>query len=409
MSVRRLERGARIRWEVRWREHGRNRSRVFDRRTDALTWDAEVRRRRQLGPLALTQLTTATPTLGEWIAHRWAPEHAATLEQSTADRYANAYRGQVAPFLDEVPLAEITVGRLRSWQVALLDADTPIATISKARTLLSSVLRHAAEAEVIPGNPLMLVRAPRSPQRDRVRPLAPRTVEAIRCALLTPAPREVAASPPGKRQRRAYALPTRRPEQRRRDALIVSLLAYAGLRPGELHALRWQDVGEHTLLIQRATAPDGTIKATKTARARSVNLLPPLAAELREWRLATGRPTGDALVIPGPAGAAWTKTDTANWRTRQWAPACRQAGLDPVPRPYDLRHSFASLLLAERRQPLYVAQQLGHTPMVLVEHLRAPPARAGRGRANRAGARDRERSRGGPYGLSTFPPLPRSA
>ena len=136
--------------------------------------------------------------------------------------------------------------------------------------------------------------------------------------------------------------------------------------PGELHALRWQDVGEHTLLIQRATAPDGTIKATKTSRARSVNLLPPLAAELREWRLATGRPSGEELVIPGPSGTAWTKADMANWRTRQWAPACLEAGLEPVPRPYDLRHSFASLLLAERRQPLYVAQQLGHSPAVLL-------------------------------------------
>jgi integrase len=37
-----------------------------------------------------------------------------------------------------------------------------------------------------------------------------------------------------------------------------------------------------------------------------------------------------------------------------------------VPRPYDCRHSFASLLLAEGRQPLYVAQQLGHSLAVLL-------------------------------------------
>jgi integrase len=34
--------------------------------------------------------------------------------------------------------------------------------------------------------------------------------------------------------------------------------------------------------------------------------------------------------------------------------------------PYDLRHSFASLLLAEGRQPLYVARQLGHSVSVLL-------------------------------------------
>jgi len=38
-----------------------------------------------------------------------------------------------------------------------------------------------------------------------------------------------------------------------------------------------------------------------------------------------------------------------------------RAGLVPVPRPYDLRHSFASLLLAEGRTVHYVATQLGHS------------------------------------------------
>jgi hypothetical protein len=32
-----------------------------------------------------------------------------------------------------------------------------------------------------------------------------------------------------------------------------------------------------------------------------------------------------------------------------------------VPRPYDLRHSFASLLLAEGRTSIVVAAQLGHS------------------------------------------------
>jgi integrase len=54
------------------------------------------------------------------------------------------------------------------------------------------------------------------------------------------------------------------------------------------------------------------------------------------------------------------------WRVDRWAPACRASGIDPVPRPYDLRHSFASLLLAEGKQPVYVARQLGHSIPVLL-------------------------------------------
>ncbi len=375
MSVRPVEVRGRRRYEVRWREHGRNRSRRFDRRGDARAWDAEVGRRRQLGPLALAQLTTAGPTLGEWIEQRWAPEHGATLEQSTRERYANVYSCHVAPWLDEVPLGEITVRRLRAWQADRLAEGVSPVTIQKARTVLSSVLRHAAEEEAIPGNPLYSVRAPKLAQRARIRPLAPVQVEAIRRALLEPPPREVVGSKPGQRSRRPHTIPARNPRERRRDALIVSLLAYAGLRPGELRALRWEDVLERKLLIERGTAPDGAIKATKNTQKRAVGLLAPLAAELREWRLAAGRPSDEALVIAGSDEAPWTKADWQNWRSRQWTPACRQTGLEyetagrrRVPRPYDLRHSFASLLLAEGRQPLYVAQQLGHSPTVLLSH-----------------------------------------
>ncbi len=156
------------------------------------------------------------------------------------------------------------------------------------------------------------------------------------------------------------------PQTRRRDALIVSLLAYSGLRPGELRALRWEDVRERTILVQRAANPDGSIKVSKTGRRRAVRLLAPLAQELREYRLALGRPAERALIVTGPAGSPWTKTDWENWRERQWRPACGAAGLDPVPRPYDLRHSFVSLLLTEGRQPVWIAQQAGHSLAVLL-------------------------------------------
>jgi hypothetical protein len=49
-------------------------------------------------------------------------------------------------------------------------------------------------------------------------------------------------------------------------------------------------------------------------------------------------------------------------------------------RPYDLRHSFASLLLAEGRTVHYVAAQLGHSPLLTLSaygHLIAEYADAG--------------------------------
>jgi integrase len=358
---------------VRWRENGSNRGRRFDRKTDADTWERELRRRRQLGPLAVAQLTTRASTLGEWIADRWAPEHAATLEQSTRDRYADAYRLHIEPWLGDVPLTEITVGRLRSWQAERLADGAGVGTIDKARTVLSSVLRHAAESEAIPGNPLTLVRAPLAEHRDGVTPLAPVTVEAIRAALAGPmdihVPERIRRG--GVRVAGYVVRDERDPLTRQRDATIVSVLAYAGLRPGELRALRWSDVRNATITIERAARPDGTIKSTKNHERRAVRLLAPLATDLAELRLAAGRPTDDVLVLPPtgeptadahPDAVTWTKTDWQVWRARRWDKACKLAGMPTSPRPYDLRHSFASLLLAEGRSVHYVARRLGHSP-----------------------------------------------
>jgi len=48
------------------------------------------------------------------------------------------------------------------------------------------------------------------------------------------------------------------------------------------------------------------------------------------------------------------------WHERVFHRALRDIGLEGPVRPYDLRHSFASLLLHEGRSVIYVARQLGH-------------------------------------------------
>jgi integrase len=349
---------------TRWREGGSNCSRAFDRRADARAWDREVARRRQLGPLALEQLTKRHgPTLEQWITDHWAPEYASTLAQSTRNRYAEAYSVHVAPALGGLPLTEITVARVRAWQSERVKAGVQPASVRKARALLSSILQYAEESEEISANPVRFVRGPASKQRDAIVPLAPATVERIRVAMLDPEPRAIDANA----RRGGYTLPPLGdPQSRQRDALVVSLLAYAGLRPGEARALRWSDIGQATVSVQRATNPDGSIKAPKTGRGRSVRLLPALAQDLREYRLAAGRPPEDALILAGEDGGAWADIDWKRWREGRWTPACRAVGLDPVPRPYDCRHSFASLLLAEGRQPMYVASQMGHSVALLL-------------------------------------------
>jgi integrase len=175
---------------------------------------------------------------------------------------------------------------------------------------------------------------PARPSRE-VRPLAPVTVEAMRAACAA------------------------------RDATLVSVLGYAGVRPQEALGLRWRDIGDRTLAVF----------APKTQTRRTVRLLAPLAQDLREWRLAEGRPSDGALVFPGRAGEPWSQEAYKAWarkaprgrmrdgeRTGSPGPFARaaQAAGAPEATPYTLRHSFCSLLLHEGRSVIYVARQLGH-------------------------------------------------
>jgi integrase len=113
-----------------------------------------------------------------------------------------------------------------------------------------------------------------------------------------------------------------------------------------------------TIALLRAVSL-GVIGETKTRAHRTVRLLASLREDLLEWRLRSGRPRDAALVFPGPEGAPSGKTTYDNWRKRAFDCACKAIGLDGA-RPYDLRHSFASLLLHEGRSVTYVARQLGH-------------------------------------------------
>ena len=137
-----------------------------------------------------------------------------------------------------------------------------------------------------------------------------------------------------------------------RDVVLLGLLAYAGLRPGEALALRWRDVGA-LLVVDRAVSDGQVREATKTYRRRTVEIVAPLAADLDLLRPKVADP--DALVVADRDGGV---LDLSHWRSRVLAPAAAAAGVTMT--PYDGRHTYASLLIHEGRSLPYVAAALGH-------------------------------------------------
>jgi integrase len=313
-------------WRVRWEEGDRWRSRTFDRKSDAVLFDGELRRKRRLGELA--QLDAGTETLDAYVAGTWAPTYVALLAPKTRELYTMLYDRHIAPTLGGVPLRELTPETIGRWQADRLAAGAGRVSVARALTLLGGIVQRAMESGRVQANPARLVRKAKTPRRAETRPLAPATIEGMRAACDA------------------------------RDAALLSVLAYAGLRPGEALALRWGDVRDRTLLVQRAVSL-GAEKATKTGAHRTVRLLSPLATDLKEWRMRAGRPADRALVFPARDGGLWSDEAYRSWRRRAFARALTAAGVEHA-RPYDLRHSFASLLLHEGRSVIYVARQLGH-------------------------------------------------
>ena len=75
-----------------------------------------------------------------------------------------------------------------------------------------------------------------------------------------------------------------------RDATLISVLAYAGLRPQEALALRWRDVGERTLMVN----------AQKTGQRRNVRLLAPLRRGPQGVAGGAGLTGRGRAGVPGP-------------------------------------------------------------------------------------------------------------
>jgi integrase len=226
---------------------------------------------------------------------------------------------------------------IERWKAANLAAGSGPQTIRRTMTMLQGVFQRAVEWEYLESNPVTRVRKPAGHRRRLVRPVAPMAVERMRSFLGADS----------------------------RDAALVALLAYAGLRPGEALGLSWGCVGERVLLVEQAVSM-GVVKETKTRRVRTVRLLAPLRDDLAAQRALRGVIDDLQLVIPNSAGTPWSEHQWRNWRRRVFGPAALAAGV-PGARPYDLRHSFVSLLIAEGQNVIDVARQAGHNPTMTLE------------------------------------------
>ena len=171
----------------------------------------------------------------------------------------------------------------------------------KVLVVMSAVLTAAVEWKKIPTNPVWRMRKPPGTRQRHPHPFPPVVVERIRLRMARRETKDASGV-------RATA-----------DACLVSLMSYAGLRPGEALALTWGDIGSNTLAVDKAVR-DGAEAPTKTGAVRTVPLVGPLQSDLDDLRWKCGLPENDRLVIPASDGGHWSRSEFNNWRNRVWKP-----------------------------------------------------------------------------------------
>ncbi len=132
---------------------------------------------------------------------------------------------------------------------------------------------------------------------------------------------------------------------------------FTGLRTGEIDGLQWKFVDfEKRQILIRETLVEGRIESPKTGGSiREVHMSGPVLEAMRQQWEATGSHGG--FVFCTNSGKP---QDHNNITKRIWYPALKFLGIKPR-RPYQTRHTTATLWLASGENPEWIARQMGHT------------------------------------------------
>jgi integrase len=159
-----------------------------------------------------------------------------------------------------------------------------------------------------------------------------------------------------------------------RYSVLWHLLATTGIRPGEALALKWTDLDGDRIRIQRNLVRHAdnrwTLKDPKTGRARRTVTVPATVVEQlkrhRTEQLEERLQAGPAYEDHGLVFSA-SNGSPLDWKiivARHFRALAKDAGFLKL-RPYDLRHTHATLLLQAGVNVKVVSERLGHASAAL--------------------------------------------
>jgi len=266
------------------------------------------------------------PTVNEYIVISL-DLHKHKRKACTQNDLVSIHKNHIEEFLGSKTLDTVKPSHIEQWQNYVLDKGISPARVSKMRSVLFTMFNDAIKDEIIDKNPLLVVKTPRIPKTE----INPFTLDEINKIL------EVSN---GQYQN------------------FYATAFFTGARSGELIGLRWEDVDFTNLEISISRAIKmGEISTPKTDNSiRIIDILDSLLPYLENQYELTGHL--NSYIFLNQHNEHFY--DIKRIRTTHWKRDLIKANLDYRP-IYHTRHSFASLMLSNNEDILWVSNMLGHT------------------------------------------------
>jgi integrase len=305
---------------------------TFTHKGDAQSWAADVKRGVDLGTLRAPTKRTLSEAAGAWLAGVEAGSirnrSGNPYKPATLRGYRQALEDHVLPVLGSRRLNSVTTADLQALVDRWGGEDQSPATIRNSIKPLQAIYRRARAREGLAVNPT----------RD----------------LELPAPnaKEVEIVTPDIATRLLDVLPVQ-------DRALWATALYAGLRYGELRALRWSavDLAAGAIRVTESWDPKEGAIAPKTKNSQRTTPLPGLLRDyLTEHRITAGEPPADALVFGDKRGKPFQATTIYRRADQAW-----EAQSSGRLRLHQARHTYASFMIAAGVNAKALSAFMGHS------------------------------------------------
>jgi integrase len=247
-------------------------------------------------------------------------EKSTYLKKTSLKAYNSLYHSRIVPYFDNILVTEFKPKDVFEWYKTIHDKRT----IVTCEAILKPAFEKAILYEYIETSPFIIKR-PKTNSEYTIMPFSISEINKI-----------IEISP-------------------NRVKNLIAIAFYSGMRTGEVIGLKWEDINflDKTISVQR-TITSGIEQTPKTkSSCRVIDMITQCENHLLEQRKFTG--LGEYIFLSSDL-KPYRASSSLNYT---WKKILKEANIE-YRSIYQLRHSFASNMLSNGENELWVAQMMGH-------------------------------------------------